>query len=295
MASIWGRVILLAVLIVVFSGSVQSVYLLQRGALQGVIDGQTDALTRVLEDPGVMARLVLMQALIGLAAVAGMAVLVDRRPLVDLGLGGGRGGGIPSIFWGLVIGVVLASVVTLFIAAVSGRHVHPDWFLNATWPGVAGIVVTLVVAALMEEALFRGYLFVNLGEGYGTGRTILLTAVAFAAVHGSNPDGGILAWFNIFLVGVVLAQLRVLTGGLPVPFGLHLGWNLALGIGYGMPVSGITMPSALRISTTDLAVPLGGGGFGPEASLVVTALFGGLALVLLRRLRPPGDAVRPAG
>jgi membrane protease YdiL (CAAX protease family) len=145
----------------------------------------------------------------------------------------------------------------------------------------------------MEELVFRGYLFRIIRENLGGGRTIFLTALAFSVVHVTNPGASFLAWINILLIGVVLGQLRALSGGLAMPFGLHLGWNLALGMLFGVPVSGLVLPSAFRISLEDVSPALGGGGFGPEASMPLTVLLIVVVVLLARRLAPPGEETAP--
>jgi hypothetical protein len=90
-------------------------------------------------------------------------------------------------------------------------------------------------------------------------------------------------------MGVVLGQLRALSGGLAMPFGLHLGWNLALGMLFGVSVSGLRLPSAFRISLDDVSPALGGGGFGPEASVPLTVLLAVVVVLLGRRLASPAE------
>jgi membrane protease YdiL (CAAX protease family) len=292
-AALWGRVILLFVVFLVLANLFTFFYILARGALDldpgAETQTQIEALAAFLGDPRVLLDLLLLQALAGLLTVLFMTRVIDRRSIPSLGFQGLGPANLAAVGWGLLLGFVLAAVVVLFISAAGGRHVQPDLF--RTQPGSIPVLVAMLVgAALMEEWFFRGYLFVNLRETFSPGRTILLTAIAFATIHATNPGSSMLAWINIFLVGVVLGQLRELTGGIPIPFGLHLGWNAALGMGFGVRVSGIQMPSVFYVSMDDLPAVLSGGEFGPEASAVFTILFSVVAFLLARRLAPPPEA-----
>lgn len=288
--SLWGRVILALGTFFTLATVLVFVYLSGRGLPAPDTDPEEalETLRGILEEPQVLTMMLCLQALAGLVTVVLMRRLVDRESLWNLGMGR-RGVGFGPIGWGLVLGVVLASVVSLFISAAGGRHLRLSLF--SEWPGiwVGFLGIIMVVSAFMEEWLFRGYMFVNFRGGYTAPRAILLSALAFSAFHATSPGGNPLAWINILLVGVVLGELRELTGGIEVGFGIHLGWNLALGMIFGVPVSGLTLPSVLRVSLSDLPDALGGGPFGPEASAVLTVVFGTMAVLLARRLMSPEE------
>jgi membrane protease YdiL (CAAX protease family) len=281
----WWRIALAFGLYLALANGFLVVYLLVMGGPLTPDEAGRAALQAELETPRFLAAALGFQALAGFLAAWIMARGVDRRPLGDLGVGGTAGIRLGDMAWGGLMGAVLAAVITLFISALAGRHLHYVHFgdgESSEWNSLVPIL--LVGSAFVEEWFFRGYLFVNLRERYHAGGAILLSAMAFSLLHASNPGAGALAGINVFLIGVVLAELREMTRGIQVPFGLHLGWNLTLGTGFGVPVSGYTLPSVLRVSLSDLPTALGGGEFGVEASAVLTALFTGIALFLAWRL-----------
>jgi len=287
--SLGGRLVAGFLLFLFLANGFTFMYLVFRGLPE--VDTEdpvlvAEELSRLLGDTQGLAATLALQAVAGLLTVIFMAVIIDRRSLASLGFGRA---GLPSVVWGTVLGIVLGSLVPLCISAIGARHVRLEGFTGMSAAMGGFLFLGVVAAAFMEEWLFRGYLYVNLRERHSGARTIFLTALGFSAVHITNPGASPLGWFNIILVGIVLGQLRELTGSLEVPFGLHLGWNLALGMIFGVPVSGLTLPSFFRVSLEDLPALLGGGAFGPEASVVLTVLFGGLAVVLARMLMPSGD------
>ncbi|HYV51391.1 MAG TPA: CPBP family intramembrane glutamic endopeptidase [Dongiaceae bacterium] len=247
-----------------------------------------ESLSKLLAEPHMLAGLLTAQALAGVLTAIFMASRIDRRPLSDLGVRPEPG----ALGWGFFLGIICATAVTLFISAVGKRHVESSFFEKTQRADVPLFALVVLAAAFMEELLFRGYVYANLREMYSAGRTVVLSSLAFATVHATNPEASVLAWVNVVLVGAVLGQLREITGGILMPLGLHVGWNLSLGMLFGVRVSGLNLPSAFHIALEDLPPALGGGDFGPEASLVLTGLFMVIVFLLARRLRPvvPGES-----
>ena len=138
------------------------------------------------------------------------------------------------------------------------------------------------VAALAEEALFRGYPLQTFTRAHLAWLGILLTSVPFAAVHLKNPNaGGVLAFINTALAGVWLAISYMRTRSLWFPLGVHWGWNWALGSLFGLPVSGITKvaPNPILVGADQGPAWLTGAAYGIEGgvactiALIVSAIF----------------------
>jgi hypothetical protein len=108
----------------------------------------------------------------------------------------------------------------------------------------------------------------------------------------STGLGGARLWpiaaFDLFLGGIVFAQLYLFTARLWLPIGLHLSWNWTLSCFWGFDVSGIELGRTLFVATPQGSKLLTGGGFGLEGSILTTTLLLVLIFVLphLRSLRP---------
>jgi uncharacterized protein len=130
-----------------------------------------------------------------------------------------------------------------------------------------------VLAALAEEALFRGYPLQTMTRARLAWFGILLTSLPFAAVHLRNPN--VVAGFtfvNTALAGVWLAVAYLRTRSLWFPMGVHWSWNWTLGSVFGLPVSGITdiAPHPL-LQGVDLGPAwLTGGSYGIEGGVACT-------------------------
>lgn len=237
-------------------------------------------------EPGfVLARFVIT-VMISLCITFLATTLLDRRPLRDLGFSF-RGAWSSTLGWGAFLGVILSSLLVLTVCALGGRHLNYVGFADANPALVVGFFLFLILISFAEEWFVRGYIYANLRAEASAARTILMTSLLFSAIHINNPGLGALGWINLYLAGIVLGQLRELTGGLQVSFGLHAAWNIMLGMVMGATLSGFEFPSLFRVSLYDLESPLGGGEFGPEASAIMTFLFLGVIIVLARRLAPP--------
>jgi membrane protease YdiL (CAAX protease family) len=133
--------------------------------------------------------------------------------------------------------------------------------------------VLFTVAALAEEALFRGYPLQTMTRAGLVSLGVLITSLAFAGVHMGNPNlSQGLPYLNLVFAGVWLAIAYVKTRSLWFPIGIHWAWNWALGSVFGLPVSGITdlAPHPL-LHGTDLGPAwLTGGGFGIEGGAACT-------------------------
>jgi membrane protease YdiL (CAAX protease family) len=154
------------------------------------------------------------------------------------------------------------------------------------WISVVAVQAALfTVAALAEEALFRGYAFQVLARVGGPVAATVVSSILFALAHGANPSIGIFALINIFLAGILLAIAYLRTFSLWFATAVHMGWNWTMATLFDLPVSG------LHMFDTPLYQPAVGGpawwsgsAFGPEGGLVGTIGFA-IALILVLRWR----------
>lgn len=233
------------------------------------------------------------------ALIAGAALLrgVDGRSPAALGIGvSRRTAGLSAI--GLSIGITGLVVAAGLLLAGGLLTYRQDSGTTAQWLGtLATHGAVFAVAALAEEAVFRGYPFQVLVRTAGAPIAIAVTSFGFAVVHSNNPEVGVLALVNIFLAGVVFALAFLRTLSLWFVTALHLGWNWAMATLFDLPVSGFQdFDTPLYEPTVVGPAWFTGGAFGPEGGVVGTLGFAVALVAVLRLPRvQPDPGVQVAG
>jgi membrane protease YdiL (CAAX protease family) len=181
---------------------------------------------------------------------------------------------------GLALGLVLFTTLLLLLR-MYGVYRPSGWGSVAP---LAGGLLLATLAAILEEIVFRGFLFRLCAKLLGTWGALALTSALFGAAHSFNPGATMGSSVAIALeAGVLLGAAYALTQRLWLPIGLHLGWNFAEGSIFGMSVSGGKTKGSLIAGTLPGRDLLTGGVFGPEASIVAVAICLAAALFLLLR------------
>lgn len=95
-----------------------------------------------------------------------------------------------------------------------------------------------LLGALREEVAFRGFLLHGLTRRLGGARAVVIGSLLFALVHvprylreGRPPREMVALLLIAFGVGVFLCRVRVETGSIWFPAGIHALWNVVVGVG----------------------------------------------------------------
>jgi len=86
----------------------------------------------------------------------------------------------------------------------------------------------ITLAPLLEELFFRGLLYPMLRRWFVLVVAVVLTAVAFASIHGAQLGYAWAPVLSIFVVGVVFTVVRVRMKSVASSFLMHCGYNFAL-------------------------------------------------------------------
>ncbi len=235
--------------------------------------------------------------------VSGLAV--DKRSFTSFGL-------YINKLWvnDVIAGVIIAgsvSIILYIIGLTLGLYdfIEFRFYRDGIIFSLIGNTIMMACVAYYEELVFRGYLCLNIYEGFNKKNrdqripvlvAILTVSTVFGIAHAINPNSTILGISNIILAGFMLSVPYFLTGNLGMVIGIHFAWNFFQGPILGLPVSGIIFNNSLIRTTFTNDQIINGAKFGMEGGLIGTI---GILLILLiswlyLRKRVPGLTTHPS-
>jgi membrane protease YdiL (CAAX protease family) len=218
---------------------------------------------------------------IAVAVVSGLMVLIKKSQLIKKGWPTFRLG----LKWfgiGAFTGLLMSGGV-LFITWISGGgsfSFNTDE-LSEYFPYVLPLIFFILLAALGEEWIFRGYPLSKFSQTVGPYWANILVSLLFMAGHWGGEGWSVLAATNIFLFSLVNGAMRFTSGGIPAAWGFHFVWN-SFYVVCGATLTGGNFQIPFIQFLSDDPVWLSGGAYGPEGS-IGTTIVTMTALVFLYR------------
>lgn len=207
----------------------------------------------------------LISRTIGVLLAAGAILLlgraIQRKTLEEIGIS--LRGAFPLILQGALIGVIMTGIV-IGAMMLMGWYQIVDVNIDALAIGRALIVFFLV--ALFEELLFRGVLFWQLDNVFGSWLALLIASAFFGATHLGNANATLWTGLAVAIGGLSLGAAYLMTRNVWVAVGLHWMWNFLQGPIFGFSVSGNATYKMLTANVNGPALWTGGS-FGAEAGL----------------------------
>jgi len=241
-------------------------------ATSQIVDALSHGRQFDLSYPAVASVAFLLESLVILLAAAIMAKF-EGRSIAEYGLPWPRA--FCARFWqAWAISFVSLTLLLLFLRLVRAYSMGPlqlhgveilkDAFFWA---------VMMILAAIVEEFFYRGYLQFTLTSGIGFWKAALVTSALMAAAHILNPGWTVLGLITVFGFALIVCFLLRRTGDLWMPLGLHAGWNWGEAYFYGIPCSGLMGHGQLFHGSFHGPARLTGMPFGVEAGWPQIAVF----------------------
>jgi membrane protease YdiL (CAAX protease family) len=137
--------------------------------------------------------------------------------------------------------------LSLVVAILSSRLKAPenspmDELFKQRQTALLFVAMAVLIAPLVEETIFRGYLYPLFARSFGVTPGIVITGVLFGLMHGAQ-----LGWTwglvtMLILVGIVFTLVRARTGSVFASFLMHLGYNSLISIAALIGTHGFTQP-----------------------------------------------------
>jgi membrane protease YdiL (CAAX protease family) len=134
-----------------------------------------------------------------------------------------RGGTVAVL---ICIGIFLAALVTIASNAAPPKETLPiEKILEFPPTAILFMLTAVLVAPVVEETIFRGYLYPVAARSLGVVSGIILTGTLFGLLHSLQLWGG---WWQIALlvvVGIVFTAARAITRSVMASWVLHISYN----------------------------------------------------------------------
>lgn len=185
---------------------------------------------------------------------------IDNEPFINLGFN--IKNRLNDVLFGIILGLLIMGLGYFLLFSINEL-----FYSNYNYNIEEIILSTLVfiIIAVVEEALFRGYVLRNLMYSFNKFIALVISSVIFSAMHGANPNMDWFSFLNLFLAGILLGMSYVYTKNLWFPIALHFSWNFFQSL-FGFNVSGQYFYSLIEFNIPEKNI-LNGGDFGFEGSV----------------------------
>ncbi len=145
----------------------------------------------------------------------------------------GRANRVPEDLWGPALGagmlgllttLLLQGVLSRLVALPQQQDLDPSQY--PVFTVVAWVVMSAVVAGVVEETAFRGYLQGGIERRHGLTTAILVSGTLFGLIHFTHPEVGLVLLPFYVAVAAVYGLLAAATNSTYPSMVLHAGGNV---------------------------------------------------------------------
>ncbi|SUU93184.1 CAAX amino terminal protease self- immunity [Anaerococcus octavius] len=169
---------------------------------------------------------------------------------------------------GAIIGLIMMTGVFLQLKIYDQAQISLN-YKNVSPAIFFVFLIGWMLQGFSEELMCRSILMNYFAAYNGVKSAIISNSLIFAIMHIGNPGFGLLAFINLFLMGVIFSLLFYISDDIFMPAAAHTFWNFSQANIYGISVSGLSQTSTNLIKTKLVGNSyLTGGAFGVEASFL---------------------------
>jgi uncharacterized protein len=135
--------------------------------------------------------------------------------------------------------------LSLFVAVLTASMKTPDnvpmeELFKHRQTALLFVAMAVFVAPLVEETLFRGYLYPMFARSFGIGPAVIVTGVLFGLMHGAQLGWTWSLVAMLTTVGIIFTLVRARTGTVFASFLMHLGYNTLISVAAVWSTHGFT-------------------------------------------------------
>jgi len=94
------------------------------------------------------------------------------------------------------------------------------------------VALAVLLAPLIEETIFRGYIYPVVARTFGMGLSVLVTGTLFGLLHAKQLWGGWVQIAMLVMVGIFFTYARAMSRTVVASYLLHLGYNSFMALGF---------------------------------------------------------------
>jgi uncharacterized protein len=134
--------------------------------------------------------------------------------------------------------LVFAGVVISFLVDAAS-NLHPpkgnlpiDAVYQDRLSAFLFLLMAVLLAPLVEETIFRGYIYPAIAKSWGVAVSVLITGALFGFLHGFQLGGALWQIALLVIVGIVFTWIRATARTVAASYCMHIGYNSFLFVGF---------------------------------------------------------------
>jgi membrane protease YdiL (CAAX protease family) len=145
-----------------------------------------------------------------------------------------------------VMGLIFGGILLSFVVAAASQLFPPkselpvEQIMHDHRAAILFMVMAVLVAPVVEETLFRGFLYPVAARSFGVPAGIVITGTLFGLLHASQLSGGPWLVVLIIFVGCVFTWIRAKTNTVLASFIVHTAYNGIQVVGLLVATHGLT-------------------------------------------------------
>jgi len=122
------------------------------------------------------------------------------------------------------------AIISLLVDAASALHppgkpLPIETIYQDRLSSLLFMLMAVLLAPIVEETVFRGYIYPVLAQNWGVGSGIVITGALFGMLHGFQLGGARWQILLLVIVGVIFTWVRARTRTVVASYLMHLGYN----------------------------------------------------------------------